>query len=75
MKAILIDKPGDESVLKLGDFPDPAPGPADLLISVKYAALNRADVMQRQGFYPPPPGASPILGLECVGEVVGVGAE
>ncbi|MGH7842545.1 MAG: NAD(P)H-quinone oxidoreductase [Candidatus Binataceae bacterium] len=75
MKAILIDKPGDESVLKLGDFPDPAPGPADLLISVKYAALNRADVMQRQGFYPPPPGASPIPGLECAGEVVGVGAE
>jgi len=75
MKAILIDKPGDESVLKLGDAPDPVPGPADLLIKVRYAALNRADIMQRQGFYPPPPGASPILGLECSGEVVAVGRE
>ena len=75
MKAILIEKPGDESVLKLGDAPDPVPGPAELLIKVKYAALNRADLMQRQGFYPPPPGASPILGLECAGEVAAVGRE
>ena len=75
MKAILIDKPGDESVLKLGDAPDPRPGPADLLIKVEYAALNRADLMQRQGFYPPPPGASPILGLECAGEVAAIGTE
>src|SRR5712671_7586456 len=75
MKAILIDQPGDESVLKLGDAPDPRPGPADLLIKVKYAALNRADLMQRQGFYPPPPGASPILGLECAGEVAAIGTE
>ncbi len=74
MKAILIEKPGDESVLKLGDAPDPVPDPADLLIKVKYAALNRADLMQRQGFYPPPPGASPILGLECAGEVAAVGS-
>lgn len=75
MKAILIEKPGDESVLKLGDAPDPTPGPADLLINVKYAALNRADLMQRQGLYPPPPGASPILGLECAGEVAAIGSE
>ena len=75
MKAILIDKPGDESVLKLGNAPDPVPGPADLLIQVKFAALNRADLMQRQGLYPPPPGASPILGLECAGEVAAVGPE
>jgi putative PIG3 family NAD(P)H quinone oxidoreductase len=75
MKAILIDKPGDENILKLGEFPDPIPGPSDLLIKVHCTALNRADVMQRQGFYPPPPSASPILGLECAGEVVGVGAE
>jgi putative PIG3 family NAD(P)H quinone oxidoreductase len=75
MKAILFDKPGDESVLKLGDAPEPRPGPADLLIKVKYAALNRADLMQRQGLYPPPAGASPILGLECAGEVVAVGSE
>ncbi len=75
MKAIVIEKPGDESVLKLGDAPAPVPGSADLLIKVKYAALNRADIMQRQGFYPPPPGASPILGLECAGEVAAVGSE
>ncbi len=74
MKAILIEKPGDETVLKIGEFPEPAPGPEDLLIDVKYAALNRADLMQRQGFYPPPPGASPILGLECSGTVAAVGA-
>jgi putative PIG3 family NAD(P)H quinone oxidoreductase len=74
MKAILIEKPGDESVLKPGEFADPVCGPSDLLIKVKCAALNRADIMQRQGFYPPPPGASPILGLECAGEVAEVGA-
>ncbi len=75
MKAILIEKPGDESVLKLGDAPDPVPGSADLLIKVSFAALNRADLLQRQGFYPPPPGASTILGMECAGEVVAVGSE
>jgi NADPH:quinone reductase-like Zn-dependent oxidoreductase len=57
MKAILIEKPGNEDVLKLGDFTDPVPGPADLLIDVRCAGINRADLMQRQGFYPPPPGA------------------
>ena len=75
MKAILIETPGDESALKLGDTPEPRPGPEDLLIKVKYAALNRADLMQRQGFYPAPPGASPILGLECAGEVTAIGSE
>ena len=75
MKAIVFDKPGDETVLHLGDAPDPKPGPADLLINVRCAALNRADLMQRQGGYPPPPGASTILGLECAGTVAGVGPE
>jgi tumor protein p53-inducible protein 3 len=74
MKAIVFDRPGDESVLKLGDAPDPVPGPSDLLIRVSHAALNRADLMQRQGLYPPPPGASPILGLECAGTVAAVGS-
>src|SRR6516162_7425972 len=74
MKAILIDKPGNEDVLKLGDFADPVPGPADLLIDVSCAGINRADLLQRQGLYPPPPGASPILGLECAGEVVETGS-
>ena len=75
MKAIVIEKPGDENVLKIGEFADPVTGYADLLIKVRCTALNRADIMQRQGFYPPPPGASPILGLECAGEVIAVGAE
>ncbi len=74
MKAIICDQPGDESVLKIGEVPDPVPGPSDLLIRVSHAALNRADLMQRQGLYPPPPGASPILGLECAGTVAAVGA-
>jgi tumor protein p53-inducible protein 3 len=75
MKAILIDKPGNEGVLKLGDYDDPVPGPNDLLISVRCAGINRADLMQRQGFYPPPAGASPILGLECAGVVTALGNE
>ena len=73
MKAVVIEKPGDESVLKLGEAADPVPKDDELLIRVKCAALNRADIMQRQGFYPPPPGASEILGLECAGEVIAVG--
>ena len=75
MKAIVFDKPGDEHVLKLGEAPEPKPGPSELLINVHYAGINRADVAQRLGNYPPPAGASPILGLECAGEVVAFGAE
>jgi putative PIG3 family NAD(P)H quinone oxidoreductase len=75
MKAIVIDRPGDESVLKLSEIPEPIPGPTDLLIEVRCAALNRADIMQRQGFYPPPPGAPDTLGMECGGVVAAVGAE
>lgn len=75
MRAILIDQPGDETVLRLGEVETPKPGPHDLLIRVAATAVNRADLMQRQGLYPPPPGASPILGLECAGRVEEVGAE
>ncbi len=75
MKAIVFDSPGDEQVLKIGEVDKPEPGPTDLLIKVRCAGVNRADLMQREGHYPPPPGASPILGLECAGEVVAVGAE
>ncbi|MDX2171286.1 MAG: NAD(P)H-quinone oxidoreductase [Deltaproteobacteria bacterium] len=74
MKAIVFDSPGDESVLKLGDAPAPPLGPDDLRIRVRATAVNRADLLQRQGMYPPPPGASPILGLECAGEVSEVGS-
>src|SRR5437879_5322114 len=75
MKAVVIDRPGDESVLRLGQAPDPVPGPRELLLKIRCAALNRADLMQRQGMYPQPPGASEILGLECAGEVIEVGRE
>ncbi len=73
MKAVLIEKAGDESVLKLGEAADPIPKDDELMIRVRCAGLNRADIVQRQGFYPPPPGASEILGLECAGEVIAVG--
>ena len=73
MKAVIFDRPGDESVLRLGDVPDPSPKDDEILIRVRCAGLNRADLMQRQGHYPPPPGASEILGLECAGEVIAVG--
>lgn len=73
MRAIVFDQPGDESVLRVGDVPPPALGPDDLRIRVRATAVNRADLLQRQGLYPPPPGASPILGLECAGEVVEIG--
>lgn len=75
MRAIVQDAPGDESTLRLGDAPSPALGAGDLRLRVMATAVNRADLLQRQGLYPPPPGASPILGLECAGEVVEVGAD
>jgi len=75
MKAIVIAEPGDESVMRVGEAPEPALGPGDLRIRVAAAAVNRADLLQRQGLYPPPPGASEVLGLECAGEVVEVGAD
>ncbi len=75
MRAILVREPGDESVLVPGDAPRPDLGPADVRIRVAATAVNRADLLQRQGLYPPPPGASPILGLECAGVVTEVGPE
>ena len=66
---------GGPEVLEYADVPDPVPGPGEALLRVRATAVNRADLMQRQGNYPPPPGASDILGLEAVGEVVAVGPE
>jgi putative PIG3 family NAD(P)H quinone oxidoreductase len=74
MRAILVREPGDERVLVLGEAPSPSLGPTDVRIRVRATAVNRADLLQRQGFYPPPPGASAILGLECAGEVAEIGA-
>lgn len=73
MRAIVIDHPGDESVLRLGEVPRPELGPHEIRIRVAATAVNRADLLQRQGLYPPPPGASTILGLECAGRVIEVG--
>ena len=70
MKAIVVSQPGDAAVLRYDDAPDPQPGEGELLVRVWATAVNRADVLQRAGAYPPPPGVSPILGLELVGEVV-----
>lgn len=75
MKAIVFDEPGAEDVLHIGDAEAPAAGTQDLLIRVQATAVNRADLLQRQGLYPPPKGASPLLGLECAGEVIGVGSD
>jgi len=72
MKAIKVDEPGNEEAMKLGEVPAPVLQPESLRIRVAATAVNRADLLQRQGLYPPPPGASAILGLECAGEVVEV---
>jgi len=74
MKAILINQPGPDSRLQIADLPRPQPMPGEALIKIHYTALNRADLMQRAGSYPPPPGASPILGLEASGEIVEINA-
>ncbi|RIK94590.1 MAG: NADPH:quinone oxidoreductase [Proteobacteria bacterium] len=74
MRAVLIERPGDETVLRVGDAERPALGAGELRIAVAATAVNRADLLQRQGHYPPPPGASPLLGLECAGTVAEIGA-
>lgn len=74
MKAILIDQAGGPENMYLGEWPTPNPGPHQVLVKVEATALNRADTMQREGKYPPPPGASPIMGLEMAGSVVGLGS-
>jgi tumor protein p53-inducible protein 3 len=74
MKAVLVTAPGGPECLQLGYVPDPIPGEREVVIEVHAAALNRADLLQRRGAYPPPPGASPILGLECAGVVRALGA-
>jgi NADPH:quinone reductase-like Zn-dependent oxidoreductase len=70
MKAVIVEKPGDENALKLGEVPEPAIKPDEILIRVHAAGVNRADILQRLGFYPPPPGVSEIIGMEVAGEVV-----
>ena len=74
MKAVEIAAPGGPEVLRLGERPVPAPGPGEVLVKVAAAGVNRPDVEQRKGTYPPPPGASDIPGLEIAGTVVALGA-
>jgi len=73
MKAVVCNGSGGPEVLALGELPPPVPGPNEILIEVRATALNRADLLQRRGLYPPPPGASSILGLECSGVVAARG--
>ena len=74
MHAITFGEPGGPEVLEWSKVPDPTPGPGEVIIDVAATAVNRADLLQRQGHYPPPPGASDILGLECSGTISSVGA-
>ena len=74
MRAIVISEPGDPEVLRWTDVAAPIAGAGEVLIDVAATAVNRADLLQRQGNYPPPPGASDILGLECSGTIAALGA-
>jgi putative PIG3 family NAD(P)H quinone oxidoreductase len=75
MRAVIVSEPGGPEVLEVVDLPDPTPAPGEVVVDVVSTAVNRADTLQRKGFYPPPPGASDVLGLECSGTVSAVGAE
>lgn len=73
MHAITIPEPGGPEALVWDEVPDPVPGAGEVLVEVVAGAVNRADILQRQGFYDPPPGASRYPGLECSGRIVEVG--
>ncbi|MET9382034.1 NAD(P)H-quinone oxidoreductase [Streptomyces sp. NPDC002928] len=73
MYAITIPEPGGPEALVWAEVPDPVPGEGEVLVEVVASAVNRADILQRQGFYNPPPGASPYPGLECSGRVAALG--
>ena len=73
MRAVIADGAGGPEVLSVGEVPDPEPGPDEVVLDVVAAGLNRADLLQRQGFYPPPPGTSDVIGMECSGTVAAVG--
>src|SRR5690606_21090148 len=73
MRAVTISEPGGPEKLQWTEVPDPRPGAGEVLLEVVASAVNRADVLQRQGYYPPPPGAPEYPGLECSGRIVEVG--
>lgn len=74
MRAITINEPGGPDALVPAEVPAPVPGAGEVLVQVTATAVNRADLLQRQGFYDPPPGASPYPGLECSGRIAALGA-
>lgn len=74
MHAITTTGPGDADVLRWTEVADPTPAPDEVVIDVAATAVNRADLLQRMGFYPPPPGASEIIGLECSGRISAIGS-
>ncbi len=73
MRAVIAPEPGGPEVLTVAELPDPVPEPHEVVVDVAATAVNRADTLQRRGFYPPPPGASEVLGLECSGTISAVG--
>ena len=75
MRAVIATEPGGPEVLTIADRPDPQPGPGEVVVDVAATAVNRADLLQRKGFYNPPPGATDIIGLECSGVVSAVGPD
>ena len=74
MRAAVAAEPGGPEVLSLTELPDPTPAAGEVLLAVAAAAVNRADLLQRAGNYPPPPGASQVIGLECSGRILALGA-
>src|SRR5947207_13839426 len=74
MRFVDLPQPGGPEVLRIGEAPTPSPAAGEVLIRVAAAGVNRPDISQRQGKYPPPPGASPVLGLEVAGTIAAVGA-
>jgi putative PIG3 family NAD(P)H quinone oxidoreductase len=75
MRAVVCDGTGDVDVLRIGEVPEPVAGNGDVVIEVVATSVNRADLLQREGKYVPPPGASDVLGLECSGRITHVGAD
>ncbi len=75
MRAVTVAEPGGPDVLSVTEHPDPEPGPGEVVVDVAATAVNRADLLQRQGFYPPPKCTSDVLGLECSGTVAAVGPD
>ena len=73
MRAVIAPEPGGPDALQVVELDDPEPGPGEVLVRVAATAVNRADTLQRQGHYSPPPGATEVLGLECSGTVAALG--